>query len=69
MFGMRLSLRSKFLAAIAALVAVVLLTNAIVLALLARRMMQGQVEDRARAYASLSAGPVCEADDDVNRSR
>ncbi len=68
MLGMRLSLRSKFIAAIAALVAIVLLANAIVLALLVRQMLRGQVEDRARAYASLAAGPVSEAYETYYRS-
>ncbi len=55
------SLRLRFVLAIAALVALVLVANGLVLALASRGQLRQDVERRARAYAQLSVGPICNA--------
>jgi signal transduction histidine kinase len=55
------SLRLRFVLAIAALVALVLVANGLVLALASRGQLRRDVERRARAYAQLSVGPICNA--------
>ncbi|HEV3455980.1 MAG TPA: hypothetical protein VHG32_05435, partial [Thermoanaerobaculia bacterium] len=55
------SLRIRFVLAIAALVALVLIANGLVLALASRPHLREDVEGRAQAYARLSTGPVCNA--------
>ena len=57
----RHSLRFKFVIAISALVAVVLLANGLVQALAGRRILESDIEKRARAHAALAVGPVCSA--------
>jgi signal transduction histidine kinase len=54
-------LRVRFVLAIAALVALVLVANGLVLALASRPHLREDVEGRAQAYARLSAGPICNA--------
>ena len=60
MKGIR-SLRLRFVLAIAALVALVLIANGLVLALASRGQLRQDIERRARAYAQLSVGPICNA--------
>ncbi len=57
----RRSLRVKFVLAIGALVAVVLLANGLVQALAGRRLLERDIEERALAHAALAVGPVCTA--------
>jgi signal transduction histidine kinase/DNA-binding response OmpR family regulator len=57
----RRSLRVKFVLAIGALVAVVLLANGLVQALAGRRILEHDIEERALAHAALAVGPVCTA--------
>src|SRR5262249_27296512 len=57
----RHSLRLRFVFAIAALVALVLLANSLVLALANRPRLREDLENRARAYGRLSAAQVCNA--------
>jgi signal transduction histidine kinase len=55
------SLRVRFVLAIAVLVALVLIANGLVLALASRPHLREDVESRARAYARLAVGPICNA--------
>ncbi|HYL05050.1 MAG TPA: HAMP domain-containing sensor histidine kinase, partial [Thermoanaerobaculia bacterium] len=55
------SLRIRFVAAIAALVALVLVANSLVLALANRPRLRDDLESRARAYGRLSVAQVCNA--------
>lgn len=57
----RRSLRVKFVVAIAALVALVLVANGLVQALAGRRLLERDIEQRALAHAALAVGPVCTA--------
>ncbi len=57
----RRSLRLKFVVAITALVAVVLVANGLVQALAGRSLLERDIEARARAHAALATGPVCTA--------
>src|SRR5689334_12813282 len=57
----RRSLRVKFVLAIGALVAVVLVANGLVQALAGRRILEHDIEERALAHAALAVGPVCTA--------
>jgi signal transduction histidine kinase len=55
------SLRVRFVLAIAALVAVVLVANGLVMALASRPHLRQDIEGRAQAYAQLAVGPICNA--------
>ncbi len=55
------SLRLRFVLAIATLVALVLVANSLVLALANRPRLREDLENRAQAYARLSAAQVCNA--------
>jgi signal transduction histidine kinase len=55
------SLRVRFVLTIAVLVALVLIANGLVLALAGRPHLREDVESRARAYARLAVGPICNA--------
>ncbi len=55
------SLRVRFVLAIAALVAVVLVADGIVMALASRPHLRQDIEGRAQSYAQLSVGPICNA--------
>ncbi|HVT59705.1 MAG TPA: response regulator [Thermoanaerobaculia bacterium] len=55
------SLRVRFVLAISALVALVLVANGMVLALAGRPHLREDIERRAQAYARLSVGPICNA--------
>ena len=53
------SLRVRFVVAIGALVAIVLVANGLVQAVSSRRFLREDIERRARAHAALAVGPVC----------
>jgi signal transduction histidine kinase len=55
------SLRARFMLAISALVALVLVANGLVQALASRGQLRENIERRSRAYALLSVGPICNA--------
>ncbi|HVR08313.1 MAG TPA: HAMP domain-containing sensor histidine kinase, partial [Thermoanaerobaculia bacterium] len=55
------SLRIRFVLAIAALVALVLVANSLVLALANRPRLRDELESRARAYGRLSVAQICNA--------
>lgn len=55
------SLRVRFVVAIAALIALVLLANALVLVLSSREQLEHEIEARAVSFAELAVHPVCQA--------
>jgi signal transduction histidine kinase len=55
------SLRIRFVLAISALVALVLVANGLVLAVASRQQLRQDVERRAQSFAALAAGPICNA--------
>lgn len=55
------SLRVRFVVAISALVALVLLANALILVLFSRSQLEAEIEARALGFAELAVHPVCQA--------
>jgi signal transduction histidine kinase/DNA-binding response OmpR family regulator len=54
-------LRVRFVVAISALVALVLLANALILVLFSRSQLEAEIEARALGFAELAVHPVCQA--------
>lgn len=55
------SLRGRHMVALAALIAIVLLVETVVLGVVVRRHLREEIEREAFSYATLAVGPVCDA--------